>query len=74
VDKITMFSPYPCLFVEIGAGDSDISHCHVVHRLLCFGNTSLLLQTEQYYKRTHDPASQLQKLKTFRVLEDYQHL
>lgn len=55
-----MFFPYPCLFVKVGAGDSDISHGHIVHRLLCFGHTSLLLQTKQHYQRTHDPASQLQ--------------
>lgn len=50
---------HPCRFVQAGAGNSDVGHGHVIDWLLCFGDTSLLLQAVQHHQRTHDPAAKL---------------
>lgn len=55
----TKFNAHPRFFVETGARHGNISHSHVIDWLHRFGNTSLLLQTEQHYQGTHYPAAQL---------------
>ena len=50
----------PFGLVQAGAGDGDVSHGHVEHGLLCSGNTSLLLQTEQHHQGADHPAAKLQ--------------
>lgn len=55
---------YPCFFVQTGAGHCNISHGHVVNRLLRLRYTPLLLQAEEHYERTHYPAPELWRTRT----------
>lgn len=52
-------STYPCSFIKACAGNDDVSHGHVIHRLLRLRDTALVLQAVQHHQWTHNSTSEL---------------